>query len=141
MLASVEGPGEALFAITCMGIAAAVLFSIIRSRERKERLRVMEKALHSNQLDDETRRSIAHSLSGEARRDRPLWLVSLYQGVVYLCRHAVFVCGWIGMFVGAGLMIIGDGEMFAGGVMTALTSFGVVTVPMALREMEVRRRA
>ena len=139
MLASVDGPGEALFAITSMCIAAGVLFAVIRSRERKERLRVMEKALHSNQLDDETRRSIAHSLSGEARRDRPLWLVSLYQGVVYLCRHAVFVCGWIGMFVGAALMIISDGEMFASGVMTALTSFGIVTVPMALREMEVRR--
>ena len=141
MFASVDGPGEALFAITTMLIGACVIFGIIRSRERKERLRVMEKALHSGQLDDVTRRSIANSLSGEARKDRPLWLVSLYQGIVYLCRHAVFVGGWIGMFVGAGLMIIGDSEMFAGGVMTALVSFGVVTVPMALREMEARRGA
>jgi hypothetical protein len=139
MLAEIDGPGEALMAIAMMSIAAGVLVTFIRSRERKERLRVIEKALHADALDDETRRAIVNSLSAEAREGWPQWLANLYQGVVYLCRHAIFVCGWIGMFVGIALMLVGDQEMFTSGVIGTLVSLGVVTVPLALRELEARR--
>ncbi len=43
------------------------------------------------------------------------------------------------MFVGIGMMLVGEPDIFAGGVITALVSFGVVTVPLALREVEARR--
>lgn len=141
MIGNVDSPAEAVFAITTMLIAAGVFVALIRSKERRARLQVLEKALNSGQLDDETRRSIAGSLSGATRRDRPQWLTSLYQGVVYLCRHSVFVCGWIGIFVGVSMMLIGDAGDFAGGVVTTLVCFGVVTVPLALRELEARRGA
>ena len=139
MFANIDGPGEAMLAIAMMVLGAVVLALCIRSRERKERLRVMEKALEAGHLDDDTRAALVNSLSGRDRAERPQLMASLYQGVVYLCRHAFFVCGWIGMFVGIGVMLVGEPDIFAGGVITALVSFGVVTVPLALREVEARR--
>ena len=56
---------------------------------------------------------------------------------------AFFVVGWIGLFTGIALWVVGMGfgpeELGFTGVITALVSFGVVTVPMALREVERRR--
>ena len=139
MIGSIDSVGEAILATTTMLIAGGVFLALMRSRERRARLQVLEKALHSGQLDEETKRSLASSISGDPRRSRPEWLTSLYQGIVYLCRHSIFVCGWVGIFAGVAMMLIGGPDVFAGGVVTALVSFGIVTVPLALRELEARR--
>ena len=69
--------------------------------------------------------------------------VKIYQHLLFLSKHALFVIGWLGLFTGIGLLIVGIGfenrVLGVSGIITALVSFGVVTVPMALREVERRR--
>ena len=89
MFAAIEGPGESILAIIMMSAAVFIFFICARSRERKERLRVVEKALSSGGLDDQSRQMLVDTLTGKDSTDRPRWLASLYQGAVYLSRHAV----------------------------------------------------
>ncbi len=132
-----------------MSILAIILpFTLVvivlgtRAKQKGDRMRLMEKALQAGSLDDETRRVLLDQLSGR-NKQRPEWLTTLSQHLVFLSRNAFFVVGWIGLFTGIALWVVGMGfgpeEMGFAGVITALVSFGVVTVPMALREVERRR--
>ena len=124
------------------GFVLVVIVLGTRAKHKSERMRLMEKALQASSLDDETRRVLLDQLSGR-NKQRPEWLATLSQHLVFLSRNAFFVVGWIGLFTGIALWVVGMGfgpeEMGFAGVITALVSFGVVTVPMALREVERRR--
>jgi hypothetical protein len=106
-----------------------------RTRERKERLRALEEAIRNGQLDDETKRDLVTELTG--RRPRP------HRGSV--SEHGrlalVFGLGWLGLFLGVGLMMSGDNDAFEAGSVIAPLSFGLVTLPLALRELAARRGA
>ncbi len=124
------------------GFVLVVIVLGTRAKQKSERMRLMEKALQASSLDDETRRVLLDQLSGR-NQQRPEWLATLSQHLAFLSRNAFFVVGWIGLFTGIALWVVGMGfgpeEMGFAGVITALVSFGVVTVPMALREVERRR--
>ncbi len=126
--------------IFCFVLIVIVLS--MRAKQKSDRLRLMEKALQADTVDDATRGVLLDQLSGR-NRQRPEWLASLYQHLLFLSKNALFVVGWMGMFTGIGLVVVGVGfdreELGFAGVLTALVSFGVVTVPMALREAERRR--
>ena len=167
MLADGNAPGEAPMAMAGMApqglwtgaswgspMASLAVLSLIfffvliivvlsmRAKLKSDRLRLMEKALQADTVDDATRRVLLDQLSGR-NRQRPEWLASLYQHLLFLSKNALFVVGWMGMFTGIGLVVVGMGfdreDLGFAGVLTALVSFGVVTVPMALREAERRR--
>ena len=168
MAALINGPGEALLAMAdlapqgnpwsgmswgtpaaslsvlslILGFVLVVIVLSMRAKQKSERMRLMEKALQADTLDDDTRRVLLDQLSGR-NSQRPQWLASLYQHLLFLSKNALFVVGWMGMFTGIALLVVGMGfdreELGFAGVITALVSFGVVTVPMALREVERRR--
>ena len=135
---------EAVMAILgiILGFVLVVIVLGTRAKQKSDRMRLMEKALQAGSLDDETRRVLLDQLSGR-NKQRPEWLTTLSQHLVFLSRNAFFVVGWIGLFTGIALWVVGMGfgpeELGLAGVITALVSFGVVTVPMALREVERRR--
>lgn len=58
---------------------------------------------------------------------------------------AFFVVGWLGIFAGLGMAAWGgadgDEDILGGGLLMSFLSFGVVTVPLALRELQARNRA
>lgn len=117
----------------------AIIVLVQRSKTRQARFRLVERALQDGNLDDTARKQLLESISA------PGWAGILHQQIAFLARHVVFVVGWLGIFTGLGLTawggIEGEEDVLGVGVVVALISFGVVTVPMALRELQGRSRA
>lgn len=125
-----------------MVFALAVILVSLRAKQKNDRMRLIEKALQAETLDDEARRALLDQLSGR-NKTRPKWLETLSQHLLFLSKNALFVLGWMGLFIGIALFVAGlafDAEdLGIAGVITSLVSFGIVTVPLALREVERRR--
>lgn len=103
-----------------------------RSKERIERMRLLEQALANPQVDRATINALAQQLSGAGRR----WAG---RGQALLLG-----LGWLTLFSGLGVLCVGmiqkQSEAWAGGAITTLVGFGLVTYPFALRELEARRQ-
>ena len=149
----------------------------------QERLKLIERILDADHLDEATRKQLLESLSetgndrwcevqerlgamgrqaargtahafGGLRRftarqfsgpnkHRIEWVGRGFRNALSASREALFVVAWLGLFGGIAMLVVGIGfneeEVGYAGVITALVSFGVVTVPMARREAERRR--
>lgn len=108
-----------------------------RAQARADNVRLLEEALKSPHLDRPTIESLAFQLTGQ--RARPA-----AAGGSGRLMALVLALGWLALFTGIGLWIAGelcrDHDLFAGGVITAVIGFGLVTYPFALRELEARRQ-
>jgi len=107
-----------------------------RANARAENLRLLEEALRNPALDRATIESLTHQLTGR----RPLRSPGAGPAMTF-----VLSIGWVALFVGIGLLVISgwfhDQDFGIGGIITAITGFGLVTWPFALRELEARRQA
>ena len=117
---------ESFFIFGLLVSSVAIVAYAIRSwlRFKRDRLRVLEEALRNDSLDAEVKREIVRGLSGPRMPMRPL-----------------FGLGWLMMFVGAGLLFMDERDTFAGGVVTLFIGIALVTLPMAIREMDARKQA
>ena len=117
----------------------AVLVLFTWSKHKQERFKLIQRALEAGNLDEVTRKQLVENLSGSG------WMATLQQQLSFLARNVVFVVGWVGIFTGLGLAgwggIDGTEELLGMGLLVSLISFGVVTIPLALREVQGRRRA
>ena len=115
--------GIALGALAILGGVAIALVSGLRSsRERRRRFEVIETALRNPALTPEVQRELAILL-----RPAPK-------------GRALFSMGWIGVALGIGWLLTDPrGSDFDFAVMFVAASFAVVTLPLALRELEARR--
>ena len=124
-------------------VAGIVGFSLIkgaieqRSKERMERLRVLEEALKNPAVDRDAITALAQQLTGQKPQPKarqPGRMLAL-----------VLALGWLTLFSGLGVWIVGEmtGDRYtsASGVLVSLIGFGLVTYPFALRELESRRQA
>lgn len=93
-------------------------------KHRQERLRVLDETLKSGDLDPDTKRQIVQSLQGG-----------------FPIRTILFSIGWIAIFLGVGLIAADDRDAFYAGIVIAPIGFGIVTLPLALREIEARKGA
>ena len=107
-----------------------------RSKAREDNVRLLEEALKNPALDRATIESLAYQLTG-ARSPRtagPSRMMALLLAV-----------GWVALFSGLGIWLIGEiiGQpgATAGGLLTSIVGFGLVTYPFALRELEARQKA
>jgi hypothetical protein len=107
---------------------ALIVSMNLRHKERKERMALARRALEQGNLDDATRQHLLQAVPPHARRG-------------YLLRNPVFTIGWLGLFLGGGLLMTGERDTFEAGIVVALVSFGIVTMPFALRELEGRKHA
>lgn len=114
-----------------------------RAKLRQKRLEVIQRAIESGNLDEGTRRTVLDALANEGRLGSE-WGRALAQHAVFLTRNLVFIAGWLTMCIGAGCWLAG--EMFGWGrwdvqpaMIATFVGFGLVTVPIALRELEGRR--
>lgn len=107
-----------------------------RAEARKDNVRLLEEALKNPALDRATIESLAFQLTG-ARTPR--------SGGQSRFLAFVLAIGWITLFVGVGIWVIGAmigrPEPSAAGAMVSLIGFGIVTYPFALRELEARHKA
>jgi hypothetical protein len=124
------------FMVTLFGFITVWSWIAHRARLRQKRFDVIQKAIESGNLDEATRRT-------EGRHGSE-WGRALGQQAAFLMRNLLFVAGWLTMCIGAGCWVAG--EMFGWGrwdiepaVIATFVGFGLVTVPIALRELESRR--
>ncbi|MEM7201887.1 MAG: hypothetical protein AAF628_16590 [Planctomycetota bacterium] len=102
-----------------------------RERESKRRIELVEKALSHGHIDEATKREMLAAVTGQ--RDAT--------GRI----SPTMAAGWVGLFVGLGLTaaaLIGAGDardLWLPAVMTTAISFGVISLPLAQRELQDRR--
>jgi hypothetical protein len=125
-----------------ISILALIFFFVVfitgmqtRAKERRERLRIIEEAIRSGNLEPQAQDELVQELTGRRIRrhdlqPRPAWNPS----------RLLFGLGWLGLFVGVGVLIVGgvigeDEALAAGGIISAI-SFGVMSLPMAMRELD-----
>ena len=99
-----------------------------RERDQKRRIELIERALQSGVVDDATKRELLAAVANDTwygAHGRPS-----------------FLFGWIGLFVGIGLIILAmdDGELWKPAVIISAISFGVLSLPIAAREFHSRTR-
>ena len=116
-----------------------VLIKIVldhRSNARADNVRLLEEALKNPALDRATIESLTYQLTG----NRPHRVGGPNRMLAF-----VLAIGWITLFAGIGVAAIGgitgDEDVIAGGAVTSIIGFGLVTYPFALRELEARRQA
>jgi hypothetical protein len=106
-----------------------------RIQARTERVKLLEEALKNPAIDRATIESLTYQLTG-ARSPRTNVGMQRLMAVV-------LAFGWIGLFAGIGVWVFGEmaneSDAVAGGIITTIASFGLVTYPFALRELEARR--
>jgi len=129
----------AYFAVPVLGTIFA--FALIkgwmdsRAQGRTERVKLLEEALKNPSIDRATIESLTYQLTG-ARNPR------VNVGAQRLMA-IILAVGWIGLFAGIGVWVFGEmaheQDAIAGGIITTIASFGLVTYPFALRELEARR--
>ena len=105
-----------------------------RVQARTERVKLLEEALKNPAIDRATIENLTYQLTGARSAKK--------QGTSALMA-IVLALGWIALFTGIGVWvfaeIVKEKDALAGGVVTAIVGFGLVTYPFALRELEVRR--
>ncbi len=104
------------------GLLLSCWLLIFRKRSSlARRLTAIEVALQSPNLNPEVQRELVHLL--RPRR-----------------RVGLFKLAWIGVSIGIGwLLTKPDGHVFTVAVMVTAASFALLTLPLALREMDQRR--
>ena len=132
-----------LFMLILFGAISFWTWIAHRAKLRQKRLDVIQKAIENGNLDDATRREVLDALAREGRTGSE-WSSELGRQLAFLARNLVFVAGWLCMFIGAGCWIAG--EIFGWyrndiepAVIATFVGLGLVTVPIALRELESRR--
>ena len=92
-----------------------------------ERLAAMRAAIDKGVLQEADRAALLAAMAGN--RSAPTAAQSWPVAV-----------GWVAGFVGIGLLLIGDQELRATGIVVALLGLGLVTLPLAQRELARRDR-
>lgn len=114
--------GTVFFFVYLMSRAGA------REREQKRRLELVEKALESGAIDERTKRELVEAVTA-----KPPGLA-----------HPLFLIGWVGLFAGIGMIVLATTNqpyLWEPAILTAAVSFGVLSVPIASRELQSRRHA
>ena len=106
-----------------------------RVEASNQRVKLLEEALKNPAVDRQTIESLTYQLTGARKPRQGAGMARLMAGVLAI--------GWIGLFTGIGIWVYGEmthcSDAFAGGIITTIASFGLVTYPFALRELEARR--
>ena len=117
-----------LVGLCALGLVLSFVLRLGRRDEyRRRRLEVLEAALKRGDMDPEVRRQVVQVLKSEGS-----------QG--FRWRHAWFSLGWLGLFAGGGLALLGGGSHHVEvGLIIIVASLAVVTLPLAIGELEARR--
>ncbi len=106
------------------------------SKARADRVRLLEEALKNPAIDRAMLETLTFQLTGQRPPSAP------GSGPLLATLLAI---GWVALFTGLGVLaigqILGESSATAGGLLTSIVGFGLVTYPFALRELEGKRHA
>lgn len=136
---------EEVFALLAFfAFMLAVVWMVASTWLKGQRLRTLQKALDNAQLDDLTRRSLIDAVAAEASRAQQAWQ-ALVHNAGRLLRRSVFVIGWLTLVI-SGTVLIGmlaNGNYgrydYQGAIIALGVGFALITLPLALRELDARR--
>ena len=98
-----------------------------RDSENKRNTALIEKALDNGTIDEATKRQLLERVAGQKKGP-----------------SSIFMFGWVGLFVGLGMLVLGmadSDDWLVPAVLTTAISFGVLSTPIAMRELQARQQA
>jgi hypothetical protein len=100
-----------------------------REREQRRRMELIERALESGSVDESIKKELLAAVTDKRRPGHR--------------THPVFLLGWVGLCAGVGMMVIALNYSYwwEPAILTTAISFGVLSVPIAAREIQSRRHA
>ncbi len=132
---------EAFFPLMLIfGFIIAISLISARSRERRERLRILEDQLRAGNLDGAGRQRIVDELTGRPSPAAPPPPPGATQRPFSGPARFAFGIGWMTIFLGIALLITGGRDEEQAGTILVPLGFALVTLPIALRELESDRR-
>ena len=124
-----RGEEEVMAAMAFFGFCLTVAVLFYRNHTR--RIRVLENVLQGGNLDDTSKQMLVAELT------RPSVVVHAILAIWNQGRLLAGI-GWIGIFLGIGMLFSGERDAIRIGVPLACVSFGVLTLPFAFRELDRR---
>ena len=141
MLAMHSDEAGVVAVLGVFAMVVAIVWIGTRYKYRSERLRTIQMVMQAGQLDENTRQALREILAPNAlQRTRD----GLIRSSGRLVAKLLFVVGWLTMVIG-GVLFLGmlamngqSQDIEGAGIATAV-GFGVVSLPIAMRELEARR--
>ena len=135
---------EALVFFACLFAAGLCVWMVLRHKLHTERLRVLHRALDSGNLDEATKRKLLEVLVADSQVWSSMWR-AVSVNAAKVVRTLLFVGGWLTFTISGVVltaMLVFDNasryDIQAASIAVAI-GFGLVTLPLALREMDARR--
>ena len=140
-MSSMLARGSELLSVPIVAIVFGFVYLMVRvsARERERRFErerryaLLEKAIESGAIDERTKRELLETVT-----DRPRSSPSQ----PWTLPAVLLASGWVGIFAGAALVLVGtieDQDLVPIGTIVGLVSFGIVSVPVALRELHASK--
>lgn len=126
--------------VVIFAFVVAMTITQNRAKERRERLKVLEEAIRSGNLDPAMKQELVGELTGkrpEAPKPAPQPGSSERHHGPW--ARLAFGAGWLGLFLGIGLMSMDQRDTWEAGIAITALGFAFVTLPIALREFERER--
>jgi hypothetical protein len=135
-----RGSEAFFFFLMVFGFVGLLSWFNRQAKEREQRLKLLERALDKPGLDEETKRMLVENLRGPRWRSSAMGAAPDRHGRSWWPQLFV-VLGWLGIFIGAAILVVGSRRDEEVGIAWILVSAGVLTLPFALKEFERRRPA
>lgn len=132
---------EAFFPLMLIfGFIIAITLISSRSKERRERLRILEDQLRAGNLDGAGRQRVVDELTGRQTPAGPPPQANATPRPFSGSARFAFGIGWMTIFLGIALLMTGGRDEEEAGIILIPLGFALVTLPIALRELESDRR-
>lgn len=136
---------EAFVMFSFLVLTGFAVWGTLRHLNRRERFRTIQRAIESDSLDESTRRALVDALAEEARISQQFWRQAGIQGL-RLLRQLFAIVGWLTFVISSvvlgGMLALGAHRFDLQAAIVAVgIGLAMVTLPLALREIEARRLA
>lgn len=126
-----------------MAVAIAAIYMFLRFKLKHDKLQTIQRAIESGNMDDASRRALIDALASDARRTNEFWQ-SVMANAGRITQRILVTCGWltfvISGFVLTGMLMTGAHRWdVVGALIGTGVGFALITLPLALREVEARR--
>ena len=135
---------EAEFVFLIFVLLVGGVFGLVsmRNKARSDELKIIQRTLESGKMDEESRRNLVELLAAGQRRNNQAWDL-LRVNASRVVQTIVAVGGWLTLVIGTavliGMLVTGANQYDLFGAFIAVgVGFGLVTLPMALREIDAR---
>jgi len=135
---------EGLILVTVLFFFIVIIKMALNYAHRANRLKTIDKVVAAGNIDENTRRSILDALAEDARRQGELWQ-QIVRNAPRIARGILFVCGWLTLVIGGGcwgaMALFGNASPYdiQGAMIATFIGFGLVSLPLAMRELDGRR--